>query len=334
MMQLTEQFLEEVASLGKQEAWQAIVTEVFSICSQPMGTAEAVKLVTQREQRVGAIDNLVCSTAWELWNDFPGCVESTSGSLIAWWKDTVSAKAILVLDGLSLREIPWLLQGASSHGLRVKEAKATAAEIPAETSPFAKALGFQGRASLANNGAGTSHFFPSAKTECVGLPWKDAASLVDAAQYWFFWHEWPDSTLHQGDGHGQGLEALSKICAAWLTDEDFWAFVKRLAQGRRLVITSDHGYAASGLFSDAAEQPAAFLKNALKSGRSVAGDGDLGPFLPPLMMRHENSHGIHRLALGRWKWKNQGGYPTLTHGGMSLLELLVPWVEIEEIKHS
>lgn len=329
-MQLAAEFLEKVADLERQEAWSAIASKVFSLCSEPITVGEAAKLVTQRERSVGAIDNLLCSTAWELWNDFPNCVESTSASLVAWWKATASAKAILVLDGLSLRELPWLLQGAASQGLAVKSAKATAAEIPAETSPFAKALGFQGRAALANNGAGASHFFPLAKTECVGTPWKDSAALIDAAPYWFFWHEWPDALLHHGDGPGQGLEAFSKSCAASLAGEDFWAFVKRLAQGRRLVITSDHGYAATGLFSDAAEAPAAFLKNALKSGRSAAGEGDVGPFLPPLLMRHENSHGVHRLALGRWKWKSQGGYPTLTHGGMSLLELLVPWVEIEE----
>jgi len=280
----------------------------------------------------GALDTLLCSTAWELWNDFPFCMESTSASLIAWWKATTSAKAVLVLDGLSLRELPWLLQGAEALGFAVKTAKATAAEIPAETSCFAKALGFQSRASLANNVAGASHFFPLAKTDCVGMPWKDAASLIDAAPFWFFWHEWPDVMLHQGDGPGQGLESFSKNCAASLSGEDFWTLVRRLAQGRSLVITSDHGYAASGLFNDAADEPAAFLKNNLKSGRSAPGDGDIGPFLPPIMMRHENSHGIHRLALGRWKWKSPGGYPTLTHGGMSLLELLVPWVELEETK--
>lgn len=33
-------------------------------------------------------------------------------------------------------------------------------------------------------------------------------------------------------------------------------------------------------------------------------------------------------ALGRRKWKSQGGYPTLTHGGLSLLEVAVPFIEL------
>jgi hypothetical protein len=51
--------------------------------------------------------------------------------------------------------------------------------------------------------------------------------------------------LHDGSGAGQGLEPLTKDVAEQLSSDDFWAFVERLATGRRLVITSDHGYAAA-----------------------------------------------------------------------------------------
>ena len=139
------------------------------------------------------------------------------------------------------------------------------------------------------------------------MPWKDAAAVIDATPSLIFWHEWPDSILHRDSGLGQGLEGFSKTCAEELSGDDFWAFVGRLAQGRSLVITSDHGYAASGLFTDTSDKASTFLKNQLKSGRSTEGDGDLGPFIPPMMVRQENSHGVHRLALGRWKWKSQGG---------------------------
>ena len=57
-----------------------------------------------------------------------------------------------------------------------------------------------------------------------------------------------------------------------LTSDDFWGFVERLATGRRLVITSDHGYAATGLFSDAADEQAAFLKRRPESGRLAPGE--------------------------------------------------------------
>lgn len=327
-MQLSPQLVKDIASLDSSGAWQRIVEEVLRVCKQPMEVPNVVRDVAQRERRVGAIDQLISSTAWELWNEFPNCVESNSGSLVKWWREDDQAKAILILDGLSLRELPWLLQGATAKGFTVQDTKALASEIPAETNEFAKALGFSSRSSLTNNGAGLSHFFPKAKTECVNMPWKDSGNLIDSHTHWIFWHQWPDISLHQGSGQGQGLETFSKSCADSLSSDDFWDFVKRLSQGRSLVITSDHGYAASGLFTDANEEAGAFLKNELKSGRAIAGDGPTGPFIPPVMMRHENSHGVHRLALGRWKWKSPGGYPTLTHGGLSLLEVLSPWVEL------
>lgn len=330
MMQLSPTFAGNMATLEPREAWQTIVEEVLSICAQPLAMANAAKAITDRERQVGLIDNLLSSTAWELWNVFPSCVETNSASLVSWWRNSRQGKAILILDGLSLRELPWLLEGAREHGFAIRKNEVHAAEIPAETQHFAKSLGYSSRASLVNNSGGASHLFPKATTECVSMPWKDAAALVDARPDWLFWHEWPDIILHRGAGQGQGLDEFSKECAQGICSQDFWDFVARLAQGRSLVITSDHGYAASGLFTDAGEGAAAFLKNQLRSGRSTEGEGDIGPFIPPVMLRHENSHGVHRLALGRWKWRSQGGYPTLTHGGMSLLEVLVPWVELEE----
>jgi hypothetical protein len=101
-----------------------------------------------------------------------------------------------------------------------------------------------------------------------------------------------------------------------------------LATGRRLVITSDHGYAATGYFPDADGEVGQFLKKTFASGRSAKGTGETGPFVPPVALQINSPHGAHLLAVGRWKWKSQGGYPTLTHGGLSLLEVLSPFVEL------
>ena len=71
-----------------------------------------------------------------------------------------------------------------------------------------------------------------------------------------------------------------------------------------------------------------FLKQTFSSRRSKQVEGDSGPFVPPVALQINNSHGAHLLALGRRKWRSQGGYPTLTHGGLSLLEVLSPFVEL------
>jgi hypothetical protein len=210
----------------------------------------------------------------------------------------------------------------------VHEVNANASELPGETDEFAQALGFGSRSQLQNNGGGSAHKLQPARTESVDLPWKDCEALIGSTPNQLFWHHWPDSKVHDGAGAGQGLEILARDAATQLNSEEFWDFVKRLATGRRLVITSDHGYAATGYFPDAEGELAQFLKRSFSSGRNTTGAQDSGPFVPPVALQVNGPHGAHLLALGRWKWKNQGGYPTLTHGGLSLLEVLCPFVEL------
>lgn len=190
---------------------------------------------------------------------------------------------MLILDALSLRELPWLLQGAKERGFTLHAVTATASELPSETNPFARALGLASRSQLQANGGGLAHKLQPAQTETIDLPWKDCTALVgnaSGAKNWVFWHHWPDAKLHDY-GAGQGLELLTKDAAQQLTSADFWGFVEHLATGRRLVITSDHGYAATGYFPDADGEVAAHLKQTFSSGRSKAGNGDVGPFVPP-----------------------------------------------------
>tara|TARA_R110002072_G_scaffold303093_1_gene493203 strand:+ start:9324 stop:10313 length:990 start_codon:yes stop_codon:yes gene_type:complete len=320
--------LRQLTTSAPADAWRAIIDDAIAICGEPLSPGGASGEVTKRDRAVGALDHFLAVGAWDLWEQFGAVVERNADQLANWWTKPYSAKAILILDGLSLRELPWLIEGAKERGFTCHNAAAYAAEIPSETNAFARALGFNSRSQLQNNGGGLAHRLTPCKTECVDLPWADCVGLIDGTPNWVFWHHWPDSKLHDGSGAGQGLDTLTRDIASQLTSDDFWDFVERLATGRRLVITSDHGYAATGLFFDAADEQAAFLKNTLKSGRSLPGEHDPGPFVPPVAMRSNSVHGPHLLAVGRWKWKSQGGYPTLAHGGLSLLEMLSPFVEL------
>ena len=72
------------------------------------------------------------------------------------------------------------------------------------------------------------------------------------------------------------------------------------------------------------------MKRLFKSGRTAANDGDDGGWVPPIDLRLQTAHGSHRYVLGRRKWKSAGGYPTLHHGGLSLLEVFVPFLELSK----
>lgn len=329
-MALTASALQAITQGSDDDAWRVIVEQAIEIATKPLAVGNAPSEVVRRDREIGALDLFLSSTGWDLWQAFGNSVERTSDRLTRWWAAPFNAKAVLILDGLSLRELPWLLQGAKEHGFTTHEVAAHASELPGETDEFARALGFASRSKLQNNGGGLAHKLQAANTETVDLPWKDCAAMIGSAPNQIFWHHWPDAKLHDGSGAGQGLEPLTKNVAEQLGSDEFWAFVARLATGRRLVITSDHGYAASGYFPDAEGEVGQFLKQTFASSRSKAGTGYTGPFVPPVALQINSPHGPHLLALGRRKWRSQGGYPTLTHGGLSLLEVLSPWIEISK----
>lgn len=337
-MALDAGILQRLTQGNAADAWHFIIERTLEIASRPLAEGNAPGEVVKRDREIGELDLFLASSGWDLWQCFGlpeiSGVERTSDRLVRWWAEpsygNTAARAVLVLDALSLRELPWLLQGAKERGFTLQGVTATASELPGETNEFARALGFASRSQLQANGGGLAHKLQPAQTETIDLPWKDCEGLLGSAsgaKNWVFWHHWPDAKLHDY-GAGQGLELLTKDAAQQLSSDDFWAFVERLATGRRLVITSDHGYAATGYFPDADGDVAAHLKKTFASGRSKVGNGDTGPFVPPVALQIDSPHGSHLLAMGRRKWRSQGGYPTLTHGGLSLLEVLSPFVEI------
>lgn len=327
-MALALPLLRRVTTVPPEEAWAALFDEAWRVCSPPLSARNARAEVSRRDGELAALDLFLATGGWDLWAAYEGAAVRTSTALVEWWATQSGGRAVLILDGLSLREAPWIVHGAVPRGFKVHEVLVTGSELPAETTPFAKALGLGQRSALENNGAGSSFRLQGARTETGDLPWAESEKLVGAEPRWVFWHHWPDSRIHHLSGPGQGLDALTADAVARLNDDAFWSFVERLATGRRLVITSDHGYAASGLFSDASDDQSKYLRAAFQSGRSAAGEGESSAWIPPVALALASVHGEYRYALGRRKWRSQGGYPTLTHGGLSILEVASPFIEI------
>lgn len=319
-----------IFGLPTEQSWQAIFAYLWETFSAPIRPDVVDAITTERDKGIEQLDNILSGSAWELWQQFEQNAPLTSTQLKHFWVNRPDGKAILILDALSLREIPWLIEQATQRGFNLHQSRVTAAEIPGNTNPFAKALGVGQRSSLEHN-LGKSADFPSAWTESTDMPFVDCASLIKADPNIIFWHHWPDSQIHDLADSGDGYRKLAKNALEQLTSDDFWHFIERLATGRRVVITADHGYAHSGLFPDIVHKDQAdFLKETFKSGRSVQNpaNADSHYWVPPLTQTINSQHGQWSLVLGRKKWKSQGGYPTLTHGGLSLLEMAVPYIEL------
>jgi hypothetical protein len=327
-MALDLELLHRLTQGTAKEAWWVLIEKILNITSAALPAENVAAEVVRRDLEIGELDHLLSSSAWDLWEEFGRSVEHTSERLLHWWKQPYSAHAVLILDGLSLRELPWLLQGARERGFILGEVTATASELPGTTSAFAQALGLTNRSDLKNNSGGPAHRLQPSRTDSGDMPWAECGALIDATPNWVFWHHWPDNELHEVSGAGQGIDALTPTVAKELTSEAFWSLIERLATGRRLVITSDHGYAATGYFPDAQGELRQFLKETFANGRCVMGKNPADPFIPPVTLWVSDSRPPYILAVGRRKWKNHSGYPTLTHGGLSLLKVLSPFVEL------
>lgn len=329
MSTFTPELLESIAIKPPEQAWTDIADHLWQIFSAPIRPAVADAEVVKRDRSITELENALSGSCWDLWNDFETSFPKTSDCIVEFWNRIHGGKAVLILDGVSLRESPWLLQQATERGYTIHHAGARATELPCETTPFAKALGFSQRSSLENNGAGAAHKLTGAKTESSNLNWIDCIGQVSNHESFVFWHHFLDDRIHGLSDFGDGIHKLAKEAHEHLTSDDFWSFVERLATGRRLIITSDHGYAACGLYPDLTDKDQVeYMKKLFKSGRTAKCDGQIGPWLPPIDLSLETANGKHRYVLGRRKWKSPGGYPLLHHGGLSLLEVFVPFIEL------
>ncbi|MDR2179041.1 MAG: hypothetical protein LBP21_01910 [Synergistaceae bacterium] len=331
-MPLTSDVLRKLTKLPPGKAWALLVGETRNVMYESVSAKDTdgkMSEIARRDQEVGLMDHFLSSVGWDLWKEFGNAVPKNSQNLKDWQRKPYDAKAILILDCLSLREMPLLLKGADTHGFSVLQNDVLASELPGETTEFARALGFSSRSQLQSGGAKNANF-PDFRTESVNYPWRDCAGLIDASKNWIFWHHWPDGKVHENSSAGAGLTNVLKDAEKVFESDDFWDFAAKLAKGRRLVITSDHGYAFTGSFIDADGAIGTFLKEKFSGGRNTDKLGDVGPYAPPVLLELDGISGTRQMALGRRKWKSQGGYPVLTHGGLSLLEVLCPFVELSK----
>ena len=302
------------------DAWDRVfarLRELAVSCSSP---------VDLHNQTVGP-DRLLAETAWELWASYPNAARRTSSQLREWCAAPTSiGRAVLVLDALSLREMPWLLGGAQARNIQPSDVRVTGAEAPSDTDHFARALGAPSRSHLAGNGApGSFNLFPAkAYTDVISMPFEDGVGVIPHESNVFVWHSWLDDLIHV---HKKLPDQIYKTASTTLQDDGFWKFVNRLRQGRKLIITSDHGYAVSKLFSSEEIDPEVIekLRETFGAARyKKENDPWQERFMPPIVV----SHNEHHVVMGQRKWKVQGGFPHVCHGGLSLLEVAVPFIEL------
>lgn len=300
-------------------AWAAIFSALLDMAresSSPVALHDATVIP----------DRLLTEAAWELWEAYPEHAVKTSATLKE-WTNTGSSKAVLILDALSLRELPVLSSAAQARGITPLRVAITGAECPSTTDLFAKAIGLPARSALANDKKpGTLALFGGqCSTDVVSLPFEDCA--VPPSPNMFLWHTWLDDLIHL---QHKSPDQVASLASSVLQGDGFWRLIDKLRQGRRLVITSDHGYAVSKRFSSEVDDPDAIkiLRDTFGASRNKAmAEPWQKRFMPPIVMTCNKQH----IVMGQRKWKVQGGFPDICHGGLSLLEVAVPYLEFPAV---
>lgn len=320
-----------LASQSPAAAWQAIFAKLRDCALKSPSASALHKLLI-------APDRLLAESAWDMWQSFASSAPRVIDGLRDFWLQPAgsSGTAVLVLDALSTRELSLIADAATRRKVTPTRLEVRGAPVPTETDRFAASLGLPGRASLFNNRPPKSFIFTGedVHTDVLDAPFVDCIGVVPPKPRLFLWHKWPDEPLiHDRGEQREGDSIVAESIRETLTSDGFWSFVDHLRQGRRLVITGDHGYATASEFSSELKDEASIRLFAGTFGakRAVPTD-DSHPWprqhIPPPVIRHSEGNKSWLVVLGQRKWKVRGGFPTLCHGGLSLLEAAVPFIEL------
>jgi hypothetical protein len=302
------------------EAWSALFAH-----AQKLATNAQSPLILH--QSLVSVDRLLSDSAWDLWQAYSTSAPKAAQSLIEWsLQPSATGRAVLILDALSLRELRVLLAAASARGIAPVSCTVLGAEAPTETDQFAQALGVSSRSAIRNDKkpAGFRPFAADCFTDVLSHPFEDCLTVIPHTPRLVIWHTWLDDLLHKSN---TTHEQVTKAAETTLQSTGFWSFLDRLRQGRRLLITADHGYGVSRLFAqeERDEDAVAALREVFGASRCAKASV---PWTLPLMPPYVATINGHHVIVGQRKWKVPGAPTHLAHGGLSLLEAAVPFIEL------
>ncbi len=226
---------------------------------------------------------------------------------------------IIILDGCSIREANLLPGRLKDGGYQVQEYSYALSEVPSGTVAFKRSVfGTQRVASLRQ----------WRQYRVVNIQSGQPPALFPAGPEVLVWISYPDELLHKVRG-----EALTPQEAFDKTVDLLLVTLEGLG-GDEFLVTSDHGYLYvknATLFWSPGR--AAKVLRQLFGGRRAVPIGEIGPEFDRL--RKVSKASTYALfddegcyVRGRYHWSVQGTASDIAHGGLSLMECLVPVMRI------
>jgi len=279
------------------------------------------------EEKVNDLEVVLCASAWRLYDEFQAPPDDNR-NLLNFLTDQRPC-ATVVFDGLSLREVPAILHLAKESGFTVREVGFSQSAIPSETVDFIEErLGLTG-------------------TSPVQLPGRQALKEKGIAAYYYphpnhrehldaaspallIWSAFPDVTYKDSGArfpeHFAQLDQTLKT--AWTNT------VQQIPKDRRILVTSDHGYV---FFGHGLSFPRQNVELA-EITRRFAGQRSCGIEVGESLLEHPDVAVLSNYAgkpvmmiRGRVQTHAPGEQANrlYKHGGLSLMEMLTPWIVLE-----
>lgn len=279
------------------------------------------------ETEVCRLEELISTGAPQVWDELHA--ESQRAPTIKSWLGLDAPlplneqRAALVFDGLSLREIPLLFQLAEASGLAVKSAQLIATSLPSETIHFVddRVIGtrlspsqLRGRTELAQK-----------NTESFYFEHPNSRYTLPTGKNLLLWSTYPDRLFADDNARTEALFATihrDYIPTVWQCT------AQAIPRGVPTVITSDHGYIFLGASLEA---------NRSSDAMDILGQARFKQFAPEEHMPAWHTdlqllpHSRYAMLRGRLRTRPSGpsSRKLYQHGGFSLMEVLVPWIELE-----
>jgi hypothetical protein len=272
------------------------------------------------ETMVNERENLLRASASSLFNELASALPETR--TVASFLDHNSKAAVVIFDGCSLREMPRLLALAGNSRRQVLDCGCGRAAIPSETEYFiSDRLGMGLEAMGPSQLSGRGELKQRNIRYCYYGHINDYHTIDDGDNQLLLWSRFPDQRYTDSTAFDETM-----FDGIWDGLEQVWRrTVQAVPPDRTILVTSDHGYIFLG---------PGMSDPGLKGADRVL-DGKRFLFFKPTEALPEKENGIRidagrRLAVmtgrGHNRFQGPGSQSVYRHGGLTLMEMLTPWI--------
>jgi len=231
---------------------------------------------------------------------------------------------IIILDGCSIREANLLMGRLKEASYQVADYRYALSEVPSGTMAFNRNVFGTARVASLRQWR---------KYQVVSIESGQLPALFPVEREVLVWISYPDELLHKVQGEAvTPQEAFDKTAKVLLDTLDG-------LETDGFFVTSDHGYLYvenATLFWKASGDDEKVLRQ-LFGGRRTVPAGDVGPQFDRLRQVPKprtyalfDDEGCY--VRGRYHWSVQGPASDIVHGGLSLMECLVPVMSVRRLE--